>query len=175
MEVEDDVREKWKQHSQDGDRYANMSHLIRTAVANQIKYDREFDGPFNEAVKSGSSGIEGELEELKEDLNETLISLQSDINRLQVQAEGTENETLLSNLMSGFHDTIPIVQMEEIEAGEVPEAKADTIIESARESGEIPSDIRDIDARKALEELSEKVPTVKSVRVGEERYYFENQ
>lgn len=172
-EVEEEVRSKWKEHSQQGDKYANMTHLIRTAVENQIRFDNEFDGEFVEAVSGAGGSIDEEMEDLKQDLNETLISLQSDINSLQVQTQGTENETLLSNLMSEFHDTLTLTTFEAVEQGESTGTHVDEILDKARSEGFLSPDMNEIDARKALEKLAQDVPNVESLNIDGERHYFE--
>lgn len=175
-EIEDDTYEKWAQHARDGDKYANLSHLVRVAVANQIEYDNEFDKPFN-AIHKSESGVTDEIEDLKEDLNRTLISLQNDINQIQVESEGTSNENLLSNLMSEFHDIVPRKSKQEVESGNVVETRVDEIINDAKSKGKISRDIKDIDARKALTKLAEDIPTVESYVDEEtgERHFYEKR
>lgn len=173
VEVEEDTREDWKKHKDNTNKYATVSQLVRTAVENQIEYDREYGEPFNEVTAGSAGNTDEAIDELKEDLNETLISLKSDINQLQVQMEGTDDDTLLSNLMSEFHDILPRIPASDFDPQQHSNAHIDEIIAEARKSGDLTTDTRDIDARKALEQLSETVPTVESVRIEGERYYFE--
>ena len=174
-EIEDDVYEKWQEHSAEGDRYANLSHLIRVAIENQIQYDQNYDQPFTEVTKGGG-GIEDELEEFKDEMNKTLISLQNDLNQIQVQASGTDDDTLLSNLMSEFHDLMTLTTEEEIRSGNSGGTSVDELVTQLRRETGVGQDMREIDARKALEELSESIPTVESF-VDEEgtRHYFEKR
>lgn len=174
-EIEDDVYQKWKDHANGGDRYANLTHLVRVAVENQIHYDDNYDEPFTEVTKGGG-GIEDELEEFKDEMNKTLISLQNDLNQLQIQAEGTEDETLLSNLMSEFHDLMTLTTEEEIRSGKAGGTSVDELVTQLRRETGVGQDMREIDARKALEELSESIPTVETF-VDEEgtRHYFEQR
>lgn len=174
-EIEDDVYRKWKEHSNEGDRYANLTHLVRVAVENQIHYDQSYDSPFTEVTKGGA-GIGGELEEFKQEMNKTLISLQNDINQLQIQAEGTEDDTLLSNLMSEFHDLVTLTTEEEIRSGEAEGTSVDELVTQLRTETGVGQDVREIDARKSLEELSESIPTVESfVDESGTRHYYEQR
>lgn len=172
-EVEEDTRDKWKSHSRENPKYNNMTHLIRTAITNQIAFDEQYGGAFDEAISGGSSDISEDIEKLKEDLNETLISLQNDINQIQIQAQGTESETLLREIMGEFHDMLPRYSEEVIHNLQPSEAHVDTLINTARAQSSISSDIDEMDCRKALEELVEKVPTVESTVIEQERFYYE--
>lgn len=174
-EIEDDIYQKWKDHANGGDRYANLTHFVRVAVENQIHYDQNYDSPFTEVSKGGGS-INKELEEFKNDMNKTLISFQNDINQLQIQAEGTEDDTLLSNLMSEFHDLIALTTEEEIRSGKVGETSVDELVTQLRRETGVGQDIREIDARKSLEELSDSIPTVESfVDDRGTRHYYEQR
>lgn len=172
-EVDEDVRDNWKSHAKENAKYSNMTHLIRTAITNQINFDKEYDGAFNEAISGG--GNSGDIDELKEDLNETLISLQSDINQIQIQAQGTENETLLSELMTEFHDRIPRYSEGKIHEVQPDESHVENIVAQARDEGAISRDIDEMDVRKALEELVQKVPNVESEVIEGQRHYYEKE
>lgn len=174
-EIKDEVYQKWKEHANGGDRYANLTHLVRTAVDNQIHYDQNYDSAFTEATK-GSGDIKEELDDLKEELNKTLVSLQSDINQLQIQAEGTEDDALLSNLMSEFHDLLTLTTEERIRSGEANGTSVNQLSTQLRTETGLGQDIREIDVRKALEELSMSIPTVESfVDENGTRHYYEQR
>jgi hypothetical protein len=168
-EIDDDVYDKWSSHSQDGDKYSNLSHLIRVAVTNQIKYDNNYGNPFGEATESDDN-IEDELGELKADLNKTLESFQNDIQGLKVELKGTDDDQLLSNLMTGLHDRLVVTTREDVEAGNV---SGTTVEEIQKQAG---SDIDELDIRKSLSKLVQDIPTVESfVDEDNTRHYYEKR
>lgn len=167
-EIDDDVYDKWRTHAQDGDKYANLSHLIRVAVANQIEYDNHYQSPFGEATDSEGS-IEDELDELKADLNKTLEGFQNDIQGLKVELKGSDDEEFLSNLVSQLHDTLVVTTKEQVKSG----IQGTTVDEIHRE---LNCDVSEVDLRKALSKLQEDIPTVESfVDENNTRYYYEKE
>lgn len=172
MEVEESTRDKWRDHKDSTDKYGSMTHLIRVAVSNQIEYDKEFDDPFGEAVESGGS-VDEELEKTLEDLGEALISVQNDLRALQAQVQGSDNQFLIENLMSGFHDLLVRTTEEQIEEGEVTGTTVDDLMDKSRSEGVTNTDVSEMDIRKALEQLVNDVPMVKSTVVDGERHYYE--
>lgn len=167
-EIDDEVYDKWRSHAQDGDKYANFSHLIRVAVANQIEFDENYGGVFGEATDS-ESGIEDELEKLKEDLNKTFTGFQNDLEGLKAEIQGTQDDQFLENLISSLHDTLVLTTREEVESG----VRGTTVEEIQRE---LESDVSELDVRKALSRLEQDIPTVESyVDEANIRHYYEKQ
>lgn len=180
IEVEEETYERWKSHADEDDRYTTFSHFVTRAINNQYGWDRQFDSDFRAVLREDVGGFQGssgdivdEINDLKKTVNTTIQSLQNDIARIQVMAEGTDDESFLSDMMTTMHDLVVRTTPEEIEAGEVSGTKVEEIIQEAQNRGEISRDVNEADVRKALAQLENDVPSIKTTTVNGERHYYE--
>lgn len=172
MKVEDDQKQRWKDHVEESNQHKNLSQFIRQTV------EREIAG-----TRNGAQGaVDDELKEAVYDLVDSNRRIEAGIGNVDDRLDGIESSLSeppedIQELMTDVFDVLP-------EEGELGHTQSDVLsgdIVIAPDGNVLTGRVADIadhlgepsyQVRRAIEQLQADSSLVQSTTVeGDERYY----